>query len=170
MRKVYLIALLGILALFLASCGGPPKPEPQQPVITEPEPEPEPEPVPEPEPEPEPVLITESDFQIVYFDFDKFNLVDSAKRALDNNARVLKSNPNVVVMIEGHCDERGTIEYNLSLGEKRANAAMQYLKDLGISGSRMKTISYGKEKPADPGHNERAWAKNRRAIFKVMSQ
>jgi len=170
MRKFYLLALLGVFALFIASCGGPPPPPPEEPVVEEPAPEPEPEPVPEPEPEPEPVLITESDFQIVYFDYDKFNLVDSAKIALDNNARVLKDNPNVLVMIEGHCDERGTIEYNLSLGEKRANSAMQYIKDLGISNVRMKTISYGKEKPADPGHNERAWSKNRRVIFKVMSQ
>ncbi|UCD17410.1 MAG: peptidoglycan-associated lipoprotein Pal [Candidatus Zixiibacteriota bacterium] len=171
MRKLSLLVLLGAVAVFLMGCPKPPPPPPEEPVVAEPEPEPEPpEPEPKPEPEPEPVLITEADFVIVYFDFDKYNLVDSAKAALDNNARVLKENPNVVIMIEGHCDERGTIEYNLSLGEKRASSAMQYLVDLGINAARLKTISYGKEKPAMPGHNEAAWAKNRRAEFKVMSQ
>ena len=82
----------------------------------------------------------------------------------------MKSNPSVMVKIEGHCDERGTIEYNLSLGEKRAKAAKDFLIDLGIDAGRISTISYGKERPVDPGHNEAAWAKNRRAAFTVTSQ
>ncbi|HHI02170.1 MAG TPA: peptidoglycan-associated lipoprotein Pal [candidate division Zixibacteria bacterium] len=106
----------------------------------------------------------------VYYDFDKYNLVDSAKAALENNARVLKDNPSVMVKIEGHCDERGTVEYNLSLGEKRAKAAKDYLIDLGVDAGRLDIISYGKERPVDPGHNEAAWAKNRRAAFIVTSQ
>jgi len=106
----------------------------------------------------------------VYFDFDKYNLVDSAKQALDHNAMILKDNPNLMIRIEGHCDERGTIEYNLSLGEKRAAAAKKYLTDLGIDPGRLQTISYGKERPAVAGSNEAAWAKNRRDEFKIISQ
>jgi peptidoglycan-associated lipoprotein len=73
-------------------------------------------------------------------------------------------------MLEGHCDERGTVEYNLSLGEKRAKAVKDYLVGLGISADRLSIISYGKERPADPGHNEEAWAKNRRVEFRIISQ
>lgn len=170
MKRLTILMLLSLVALYLAGCGGGPKPEPEQPVVVEPEPEPTPEPTPEPEPEPVKEPIRESAFMKVYYDFDKFNLVDSAKAALENNARVLKENPSVIVIIEGHCDERGTVEYNLSLGEKRANAAMTYLKDLGVDPARMSMISYGKEKPAVMGNNEAAWAKNRRAEFKIVSQ
>lgn len=170
MKRLTIIMLLSLVALYLAGCGGGPKPEPEQPVITEPTPQPEPTPEPTPEPEPVKEPIRESAFMKVYFDFDKYNLVDSAKAALENNARVLRDNPSVIVIIEGHCDERGTVEYNLSLGEKRANAAMAYLKDLGIAANRMSVISYGKERPAVMGSNEAAWAKNRRAEFKIVSQ
>jgi len=83
---------------------------------------------------------------------------------------VLKDNPNVMVRIEGHCDERGTIEYNLSLGEKRAASAKKYMTDMGIDAGRIQTISYGKERPAVTGSNESAWAKNRRDEFKIISQ
>ena len=78
--------------------------------------------------------------------------------------------PDVILQIEGHCDERGTIEYNMSLGEKRANAARDYLIGMGIAENRLTTISYGEERPAAPGSNEDVWAKNRRAEFKIISQ
>jgi len=103
--------------------------------------------------------------QTIYFDFDKYNLRDDAKRGLEANAKVLTDNPGLGIMIEGHCDERGTNEYNLALGERRAKAARDYLVRLGITESRMMIRSYGEERPADPGHTEAAWAKNRRAQF-----
>jgi len=110
------------------------------------------------------------DMQIAYFDFDSYKINGSAKSALKANADWLKSNPNATVQIEGHCDERGTTEYNLALGERRANAAKTYLVRLGIDKGRLSTISYGKERPADPGHDESAWSKNRRAVFVVLSR
>jgi len=101
----------------------------------------------------------------VFFEFDQFVLSDSAKAVLNKKAKWLKDHPNSKALIEGHCDERGSTEYNLALGQKRAEAAMQYILALGINPSRVSTISFGKEKPADPGHDEAAWAKNRRAHF-----
>ena len=101
----------------------------------------------------------------VYFDFDKSEIRDDQVAILRANAAWLKANPKFKVLIEGHCDERGTIEYNLALGDKRAKRVRSYLVDLGIPEARMRTISYGKERPVDPGHDEEAWAKNRRAEF-----
>jgi peptidoglycan-associated lipoprotein len=172
MRRLLVLLLLASLPFVFFGCGGgtqpPPEPEEQVQPVQEPEPEPEPE----PQPKPEPVIkkITDSDFKIAYFDFDKYNLVDSAKAALEYNAKILKENPNLIVRIAGHCDERGTVEYNLSLGESRALSAMDYLISLGIDKSRLSIISYGKERPAVMGHNEAAWAKNRRDEFTVISQ
>lgn len=104
----------------------------------------------------------------VYYDFDKYDIKDSEKPALNDNADWMKANSTNVVVIEGHCDERGTVEYNLALGERRAEAAMNYLVSLGADGSKMKTISYGKSKPFADGHDEAAWALNRRAHFVVQ--
>ncbi len=101
----------------------------------------------------------------IYFEFDQYLLSDTAKQAINKKAQWLKSYPLAKVQIEGHCDERGSAEYNLALGQKRADAAMQYLVSLGISANRVSTISFGKEKPLDPNHTEAAWAKNRRAHF-----
>ena len=103
----------------------------------------------------------------INFDYDKFSLRPEAREILKKHANYLVKNKDVNVTIEGHCDERGTSEYNLALGERRAKEAMKYLKELGISAKRMKTVSYGKEKPLDPGHNEEAWAKNRRDHFVI---
>jgi len=103
----------------------------------------------------------------IYFDFDQYLLTGAAKDTLANNAKLLKAAPGVSVKIEGHCDERGSDEYNLALGEKRALATKNYLVSLGVSASRLSTISYGEEMPLDPRSNEAAWAKNRRAEFKV---
>ena len=114
--------------------------------------------------------LKESQFKTVYFDFDKFNLRPDAKAALDHNFGLLKEHTDVIIKIEGHCDERGTVEYNLSLGEKRARAAQDYLVGLGIKPNRITIISYGKERPLDPRHNDEAWDKNRRDEFRIISQ
>lgn len=106
----------------------------------------------------------------IYFDYDSYTLRPDALSTLRHNAEVLKQYPGVIIQIEGHCDERGTQEYNLALGEKRALATRDHLMKLGISGDRMITISYGEEDPVDPGHNESAWAKNRRCEFKKARQ
>ena len=98
----------------------------------------------------------------VYFDFDLFSLREDQKDVMQKNSEWLKANPKVKVRLEGHCDERGTAEYNLALGQKRAEAAKAFLEGLGISRQRLSAISYGKERPLDPGHDEAAWAKNRR--------
>jgi len=111
--------------------------------------------------------FTPGELATVYFDFDRYNLKPGAKAALKNNAEWIKANPNQRVQIEGHCDERGTEEYNLALGEKRATTTKAYLVSLGVNESDIYTISYGEEKPVDMDHTEAAWAKNRRAEFKV---
>ena len=110
-------------------------------------------------------MAAEFENEDVFFEFDQFVLSDSAKAVLNKKAKWLKDHPNAKALIEGHCDERGSTEYNLALGQKRAEAAMQFLIALGINPSRVSTISFGKEKPADPGNNEASWAKNRRAHF-----
>ena len=101
----------------------------------------------------------------VFFDFDQYNLTSEAKSTLEANAREMKRVSAANITIEGHCDERGTKAYNLALGDKRAGAAKDYLVSLGVTASRITTISYGKERPFDPGHDEAAWAKNRRGHF-----
>jgi peptidoglycan-associated lipoprotein len=115
-------------------------------------------------------LNRDSPMRIVYFGYDTAELSAEARAALDANAAVLKKYPAWTVTIEGHCDERGTAEYNLALGERRAAAAQSYLVALGVPASRVKTVSYGKEFPFDPGHDEAAWAKNRRAHFVITGK
>jgi peptidoglycan-associated lipoprotein len=105
----------------------------------------------------------------VNFAFDSYALDATAKTILGNGADWLKANGAKNVQIEGHCDERGTNEYNMALGAKRAQASFNYLRSLGIDASRMSTISYGEELPLDPRHNEEAFAKNRRDHFKIMN-
>lgn len=103
----------------------------------------------------------------IYFDFDKSEIKPEAKAVLEKKAAWLRTNSSYKVKIEGHCDERGTAEYNLALGDRRAKAAQKYLNALGISMDRMSTISYGEEKPVCTEKNERCWSKNRRAEFKL---
>ncbi len=103
----------------------------------------------------------------IYFGFDKFNLKADARKTLDKQGAWLKANPSVTVSIEGHCDERGTREYNLALGERRANSVKDYLVSLGVNPARLKTISYGKERPVAMGSNEAAWGQNRRGVTRV---
>ncbi len=105
----------------------------------------------------------------VFFDFDRSDLRPDAIDQLNRQADWLKSNPTVTVVIQGHADERGTREYNLALGDRRASSAKQYLESMGIGGGRLDTISYGKERPEVLGSNEAAWAQNRRAVMVVKS-
>jgi peptidoglycan-associated lipoprotein len=104
-------------------------------------------------------------FENIRFDFDKAFLREDAKPTLQAVAAYMKKNPGAKILIEGHCDERGTSEYNMALGDRRAHSVMKYLEGLGVQRSRLSTISYGEERPLDPGHDEAAWAKNRRAVF-----
>ena len=106
----------------------------------------------------------------IHFDFDKYDIRPVHAEILMENAALLKKRPSMKVQIEGYCDERGTEEYNLALGERRANSAKKYLVSLGISPDRISTISYGEERPLDPRHNEEAWARNRRAHTIILSK
>ena len=103
----------------------------------------------------------------VFFEFDKFRLTDESRAALRENAAWLREHPNIKVQIEGHCDERGTIDYNLGLSERRAISVRSYLSSLGIEPARIFTISYGEERPVELGHDEGVWAQNRRVEFKI---
>ena len=103
----------------------------------------------------------------VFFGFDKYDLTDEAQATLQRQAAWLNANPEVTLLIEGNCDERGTREYNLALGDRRATAVKNYLVTLGVSAGRLSTISYGKERPVALGHNEAAWAQNRRSVSVV---
>lgn len=109
--------------------------------------------------------IIRPELRTVYFEFDSARLTDQAKETLRQNAKWLLEHPEIEVQVQGHCDERGTVEYNFNLGQRRADAVKKFLVDLGVSPSRIHTISYGEERPAVPGHNEEAWRWNRRAEF-----
>ncbi|HEV3214902.1 MAG TPA: peptidoglycan-associated lipoprotein Pal [Vicinamibacterales bacterium] len=158
----------------------PPPPPPPTTAGTRP-PEPPP-PAPEPVMPPEPIasdsvasrslddLNRASPLQPAYFDYDSSDLTDAARGVLNADAAVLKRYPTWVVTIEGHCDERGTKEYNLALGERRAVNARTYLISLGLDANRLRTVSYGSEFPFDPGHDESAWSKNRRAHFVITAK
>ena len=105
---------------------------------------------------------------MIYFDFDRSDLSEEARQTLQMKAEALRQFPDIRIRIEGHADERGTVEYNLALGERRADAARAYLVDLGIDPERMTTISYGEERPAVEGQNEAAWSQNRRDEFVIL--
>jgi peptidoglycan-associated lipoprotein len=113
---------------------------------------------------------TAGGLQTVYFGFDSANLDSAGKQAVRNNAEFLKANPNVDVQIEGHADERGSIQYNLALGERRAKSVRDQLVSQGVAGRRLSIISYGKERPVAEGSNETAWARNRRGNFVVTAK
>ena len=110
-------------------------------------------------------MTATSELKDIHFDFDKYSLRPEDRKILTANAKWLLKNTKYAVKIEGNCDERGTDEYNMALGQKRADTAKKYLIDMGINKNRISTISYGKERPLDPAHNEEAWAKNRRDHF-----
>lgn len=109
-------------------------------------------------------------FKNIYFDFDKYDLKEDAIKTLKEIGDYLRKHSDVKILIEGHCDERGTREYNLVLGEQRSLSARNFLINYGISPKRIYTVSYGEDKPADPRHCEEAWAKNRRCEFKIVSE
>ncbi len=123
-----------------------------------------------------PTLGTQAHFEqavngrnVIFFDTDRYNIDSADAAALQTQAQYLAQYPQLNITIEGHCDERGTREYNRALGERRANAAKNYLVSLGIDPSRIQTVSYGKERPVALGSNENAWAQNRRAVSIVIS-
>lgn len=174
------VLALSIAALLAAGCakkqtvkseGAPAAPEAAAPapVVEAPVKEAPPAPAPVTPPAVSPgVAVTEerlSQFDDVRFDFDKSEVKEEGRRTCQVVADFLKKNPAAKIQIEGHCDERGTSEYNMALGERRATAVMNYLVSLGVPKGALSTVSFGKEKPLDPGHDEAAWAKNRRAHF-----
>lgn len=176
-RPRHLTLVLGTLLLVagLTGCrkkGATPPPVPpvnpnsQTSTPTPPTPEPTPTP-PAPSTPSAAELAAEAlrNMQVVYFEYDSFTLSDAARAALDANAKLLRANAGLTVSLDGHCDERGTVEYNQALGQKRAEAVQQYLADTGIAGERLRVISYGKERPAAEGHDEASWSKNRRVEF-----
>jgi peptidoglycan-associated lipoprotein len=168
-RLAIALAAAGVLAL--AGCAKKP------PAELPPPPQPTAAPTPAPLPRPTgPVPGTEAHFQaamngqdVIHFDYDKYNIDNEDAAALRSQAQYLLQYPAVHATIEGHCDERGTREYNLALGERRANAAKNYLVALGVGAERLSTISYGKERPVALGSNEAAWAQNRRAVTVVIN-
>jgi peptidoglycan-associated lipoprotein len=167
------IPVVLVLTLALAGCTCPKKPAPAELPTTQVVAPAEPVEVPPP-----PAVVKESSLEElahqqgallpVYFDFDKSNIKAEAKANLDKTAAWLGKNAAVNVKIEGNCDERGTAEYNLALGERRANAAKKYLVNSGVKADRLSTISYGKEKPTCAEHSEACWSKNRRDDFKIV--
>ena len=182
MKKILCLSLACFLVIaFFASCRKkveetPPPPPPQ---VKE---QPKVEKVVEP---PKPPVLTEEEIfakksleevnaekplQMIHFDYDKFFIREDAKPVLQENSVWLKKWKTVKILIEGHCDERGTEEYNLALGEKRAKSTFDFLVSLGIPQDSIKIISYGKSQPFDPGHNEVAWQKNRRAQFTIIEK
>jgi len=188
-RTVLVLALLATTMLAACHKKAPPvvRPAPPPtttPTSTNPTPPPRPpDPVREPSiVPPEPVrddaissaslddLNKNSPLKPVFFELDSSDLSAVAQKSLDENASLLKRYPSWAVTVEGHCDERGTAEYNLALGERRAIAARAYLVSLGIPADRVRTVSYGKEFPFDPGHDEGAWGKNRRAHFVITAK
>lgn len=183
MKKIVILSLACLLVFtFLVSCKKkveetPPPPPPQvkeQPIVEKVEKPP----VKAPELTEEEIFMkksleeinAEAPLDMIHFDFDKYYVRDDAKPILEANAEWLKIWRSVELLIEGHCDERGTEQYNFALGEKRAKATLDYLVSLGISPDRLKTISYGKSQPLDTASNEIAWERNRRSKFTITKK
>ncbi|MFB0565055.1 MAG: peptidoglycan-associated lipoprotein Pal [Candidatus Aminicenantaceae bacterium] len=181
MKKITIFSLCCILVfLFLISCRAkveeaPPPPQVEEQPKVEEVKEP---PVKKPELTEEEIFMSKSleelnreqHLRMIHFDFDRYFIREDAKPVLDANSALLKKYPTLKILIEGHCDERGTEEYNLALGERRAKSTLDYLVALGISEGRMKIISYGKSQPLDPGHNEVAWQTNRRSQLLIIEK
>ncbi len=188
MRQNRLLILAVLITMTIGACAKktPPVARPMPPpadTATDPAPPPPPEPVSEPVVvPPEPVaedsiagrslddLNRDSPLRPLFFVLDSDDVDAEGQKVLQDNAAVLKKYPSWQITIEGHCDERGTAEYNLALGERRALSAKNYLVSLGVPADRVKTVSYGKEFPFDPGHDETAWSKNRRAHFVITAK
>ena len=185
-----LVVLIVLLSVLVGACKGKAKPPVARPMpppsVTDPNAVAPPPPAP-PQPVAEPVIVPpmpaedaigskslddlnrDSPLKPLFFELDQSDVSSEGQQVLQANAAVLKKYPGMQVTIEGHCDERGTAEYNLALGERRALAAKNYLVSLGIPADRVKTVSYGKEFPFDPGKSEDAYAKNRRGHFVITS-
>ncbi len=188
MKKLIILTLACLLIFaFFISCRKKaeqvPPPPPPRPIQVEEQPQPEkvveePAVVREPELTEEEIFMkksleemnVEAPLVMIHFDFDKYFIREDAKPVLQTNAEWLNTYKSLRILIEGHCDERGTEEYNLALGERRAKSTFDYLVSLGISADRIRTISYGESQPLDPGHNEVAWEKNRRAYFRIIGK
>ena len=179
MHKCKLTVVLAfglVLALTgLTGCAGRKKPPEQQKIVKKaPERKPTPPPPRIQEPprrvEEKPSVPRDLAFNTIYFDFDKSNIRPDQRRTINNNAELLSKYPTVRILIQGHCDERGTNEYNQALGQRRTDSAKQYLVEYGIASSRISTVSYGEERPEDTGHNETAWGKNRRSVFVITAK
>ncbi|MGE3277163.1 MAG: peptidoglycan-associated lipoprotein Pal [Vicinamibacterales bacterium] len=185
--KLTALAVLVILVATACAKKQPPVARPMPPPATQPSTPPPPPAPPEPVAEPVPVppeplaedeigsrslddLNRDSPLRPVFFGLDVSEIPAEGQQTLQDTAEVLRKYPTWQVTIEGHCDERGTAEYNLALGERRAVAARDYLVSLGIDASRLRVVSYGKEFPFDPGHDESAWAQNRRAHFVITAR
>jgi len=187
MRQKPLLCICLVLLMGVAGCGKsqppvarPTPPAPPPPTASTLPPDPPP-PVREPMP-PQPLpaddvsgrslddLNRDSPLQPIFFAYDSSDVNDASRTVLQANAAILKKYPTWVITIEGHCDERGTAEYNLALGERRAVAARAYLVSLGVDASRLRTVSYGSEFPFDPAHQESAWSRNRRAHFVITAK
>lgn len=161
-----LIGLAGLAVIVLFGCGK--KPEPTAEIDrTTPRETVQPPTTPDTPEVREDRLAWKSEVKDVYFDYDKAELRGDARAVLQEDARILKENPDAKITLEGHCDERGTEEYNLALGQRRAEVVKAYLADLGVNASRMSTISYGEEKPFAEGHDESAWSQNRLVHFLI---
>jgi len=169
-KSLVVLASISMFLLFAALSCTPPPPPPVETQPTDTKPPVTNETTTEPVTEPEVRQVEDADFRTVYFDFDRAEIKSEYESDLAHNAQLLKDNPTATVRIEGHCDERGTVEYNLALGERRANSTRSYLIDLGVSANRLETVSFGKERPAIMGHDETAWGKNRRAEFRVTTR
>lgn len=183
-RRLSIALLLIGLGLMLPACSG------QEPPATEPAPAPVPEaPAPAPAPreteapeagewevaDPSPSVLSPEQLnrmgvlRTIYFDYDKSEIRADQRPTLQANAQWLRENQTATILIEGNCDERGTREYNVALGNRRATATMEYLVSLGVEANRVEVISYGEERPVAQGENEAAWSRNRRADFKVVA-
>jgi peptidoglycan-associated lipoprotein len=164
-RLKWLMLVLAVAMLMLPACAKKQVAPVGEPTEQVPPPAP---PLEETKPQEQPPVIEEKPIvQIalddVFFDFDKYSIKDEYKGVLQKNAEFLMANSDKKLRVEGHCDERGTNEYNMALGEKRAKAVVDFYANYGVKADRLAWISYGEEKPFDSGHNEEAWAKNRRA-------
>lgn len=189
-RAPAILALASLIAVAVVAVGCQGKPPKTTPAPVTPSEQAQPAPTPPPAPKQEvtesfptaPVQKTEvSDnasvdelnrrgvLKTIYFDYDSDVLSDEARATLQANADWLKANRTRKVMIGGHCDERGTIQYNIALGDRRANAVRDYLTGLGVTAVQLRAVSFGEEKPVDPGHGEEAWKQNRRAEFTIES-
>ncbi|HEX4823195.1 MAG TPA: peptidoglycan-associated lipoprotein Pal [Candidatus Polarisedimenticolaceae bacterium] len=185
-RFPLVLAVVALMALGATACSTKAKPSATPdtttaappPVETKPAPEPAPvaaEPFPTQQVDKAPVETSIDDLnrqgvlKTIYFAYNSNDLDDASKATLQANASWLNAHPTHTVEIGGHCDERGSIGYNVALGDRRANSVKEYLTTLGVNGGKLSAISYGEERPADPGHTEAAWSKNRRAEFTIKS-